>query len=97
MKMTKRVKLFCFYFLKPIFITLSKASFSNLLTFYLIKPINFDAEIQVFSRSLSHLMKNIQLVDSKAHHFSGPGVKVHPQILPGIEAKPFPTKYLVHP
>ena len=78
--MTKRVKLFCFYFLKPIFITLSNASFSNLLTFYLIKPINFDADIQVFSRSLSHLMKNIQLVDSKAHHMhiSGPGDKVHP-------------------
>ena len=66
MKMTKRVKLFCIYFLKPILITLSNASLSHLLTFYHIKPINFDAEIQVYSRSLSHLMKNIQLVDSKA-------------------------------
>ena len=63
-----------------------------MLTFYLIKPINFDAEIQVFSRFLSHLTKN-----SKAHHFSGPRVKVHPQILPGIEAKPVPPKDLVHP
>ena len=97
MKMTKRVKLFCIYFLKPILITLSNASLSHLLTFYHIKPINFDAEIQVFSRSLSHLMKNIQLVDSKPHKVSGPGVKVHPQILPGIEAKPFPTQYFVHP
>ena len=28
----------------------------NLLTFYLIKPFNFNAEIQVFNRSLSHFI-----------------------------------------
>ena len=30
---------------------------SNRLTFYVIKPVNFRAKVQIFDRSLSHLMR----------------------------------------